>query len=556
MQSIIKSWVKYLIIIGFFGVCLNLIYLALPIYVLVVYDRVLFSFSEATLSTLSVGLLISLVMMGMLKYLRMRILGQVGTSLVQKMIPFVLESMQKDEAGINRQRYTRGLHDLEFLRNAIVQGQIFHILDLPWVLIYLGILFLINPLVGGMATTVVFMAALFQTLLWRLEKKRYTIAEVGFQANADFARTSLYHAELVSVMGMLSPIRDKYQAGYKKVLAVQSEADAIHLRVGTTIRVLYVIAMAAGFGAGAFEFFSNKITIGAIFACVMIIARLIFPFERSLSDMKVSIEAMAAYKRLDHFVSLQEQKTKLSLPVPKGMFAAEGISLALSGRTVLQNISFALEPGETLGILGPSSVGKTCLCKMLLGFWPVTAGKVRLDGAEIAQWPEDELGKYIGYMPQEPELFPASVADNISRLRHVDAEKVVQAAQKAGVHEMILKLPKGYDTLIDQTGKNLSAGQRQLISLARALYDAPRFVVLDEPHSHLDEIGLRMVMHALNNLKQDNITTIVVTDRPALLVNMDKLLVIRDGQVAIYGPGKEVLGQLANRQQPQQAAGV
>jgi ABC-type protease/lipase transport system fused ATPase/permease subunit len=288
----------------------------------------------------------------------------------------------------------------------------------------------------------------------------------------------------------------------------------------------------------------------------MIIARLFYPFERSLSDMKGSIEAMAAYKRLKHFVDTREKETKLSLPVPEGKFDVEAITLALNGRTIVHNISFALEPGETLGVFGPSSAGKTSLCRVLLGIWPALAGKVRLDGAQIAQWPGDELGKYVGYMPQEPELFQASVARNISRLMEADSEKVVKAAQKAGIHEMILKLPQGYDTKIDATGKNLAAGQRQLISLARALYGDPKFVVMDEPHTHLDDLGLKMLFHALNNLRQEKITTIVVTDRPALLANMNKLLLIKEGQVAMYGPGKEVLNQLANRQQPQQAAGA
>jgi ATP-binding cassette, subfamily C, bacterial EexD len=556
MQTLIKSWVKPFIIVWIFGVCINLIYLALPIYIMIVYDRVLYSFSKATLSTMSVGVLISLVMMGLLEYFRMRMLGQAGNSLAQKMMPFVLKSIYRNAAGINRQGYIRGLYDLEFLRNTIVQGQIFYIFDLPWVLIYLGILYFIHPLIGGVATAVIFMSAFFQILLRKLEQKRFTIADVAFQANAEFARISLRQAEPAAVMGITSPLKERYQDGYHKVLAVQSEADIFYSGIGTAVRFLHVIALAAVFGAGAFAFFSEEITAGAIFASVLIIARLFYPFERSLSDMKVSIEAMAAYKRLNHFVSWEEQKTQLSLPVPQGKFEAEGITLALNDKTVLHNISFALEPGETLGIVGPSSVGKTSLCKVLLGIWPAAAGKVRLDGAEIAQWPEDDFGKYVGYMPQEPELFPASVAENISRLLEVDSEKVVKAAQKAGIHEMILKLPRGYDTKIDQTGKNLSAGQRHLIALARALYDDPRLVVLDEPHAHQDDLGLRFVLQALNTLKQENITTIVVSDRSNLIMSMDKILVIKDGQVAKYGPVKEVLGQLASGQQPQQASGV
>jgi len=556
MQTMIKSWLKYFIIVAFFGVCSNLIYLALPIYMMVVYDRVLFSFSMATLATMIVGVLISLMMMALIDYFRMRMTGQMGNILVEKLTPYVLKSFHRGAAGINRQGYSRGLDDLERLRNAIVQGHILHILDLPWVLIFLGILFFIHPLVGGVATAIVCMVAFFQGLLGVLEKKRHVIADVAYQANADFARTCLQHAELVSGMGLLPRIRERYQERDNKILILRSETDTFHAGIGSVVRFLQLTALAAVFGSGVYVFFSDKITTGAIFALVMISARIFSPFERNLADMKAAIESIAAYKRLHQFVSLQEEKQKLSLPVPAGRFEVASVSLPLNGKAVLQNISFSLEPGESLGISGPSSAGKTSLCKVLLGIWTAMAGKVRLDGAEIAQWPEDELRKYVGYMPQEVELFPVSVAENIARLMKVDSEKVVQAAQRAGVHEMILKLPQGYDTKIDQTGKNLAAGQRQLISLARALYDDPKLVVLDEPHTHLDDQGFSMVLHAVHSLKQQNITTIVVTDRSNLLIRLDKLMVMHEGQVALYGPGKDVLSQLANKQKNQQATGV
>jgi len=556
MQTMMKSWLNYFLIVGVFGVCSNLIYLALPIFMMIVYDRVLYSFSMATLATMVVGVLISLLAMGLIEYFRLRMLSQIGNDLARTVAPMALQSLFKGATGVNRQPYGRGLDDLELLRSAIVQGQIVTVLDLPWVVIFLGILFFIHPLIGGVATLMVLMAAFFHMLLAVLEKKRHIIADVAFHANGDFTRTCLAHADLVAGLGLLPRIKERYLERYHKVLALRTMAEAYHAGIGSVIRFLHLMGLAAVFGAGVYVFFSDKITSGAILAVVLISFRIFYPFERSLADMKAAIEAMAAFKRLQHFISMEEPKTKLSLPVPKGKFEAEALSLALNGKTVVHNISLTLQPGETLGILGPSSAGKTSLCKLLLGIWPASVGKVRLDGAEIAQWPEVELRQYVGYMPQEPELFPVSVAENIARLMTVDSKKVVKAAQKAGVHEMILKLPQGYDTKIDQTGKNLAAGQRQLISLARALYDDPKLVVLDEPHTHLDDLGFSMVLHALHNLKQEQITTIVVTDRSNLLVHLDKLLVMNEGQTALYGPGQEVLNQLANRQQPQQAAGV
>lgn len=556
MQQIIKSWVRYFIFVGVFGLCINLIYLSLPIYMMVIYDKVLFSFSTASLFTLATGVMICLVIMALIDYCRTRMLGQVGNDLAQKMMPYVFKSMHADAAGINRSGYARGLGDLELLRDALVRGHVVNILDLPWVLVYLAVLYFIHPMMGFVGIGGVFLITMFQLLLRRIETKRYTVADVMFQAGADFAGNCLRHAQLISGLGMFSAAMEQYRARYEKSLAESSGADAFHAAFGTVIRLLQVTVVVAVFTTGAFVFFADEITGGGIFAGVIIIARLFCPFEHSLLNMKSAVEAVAAYKRLRQFVNTQKAKPKLSLPPPEGRFSAESVALSINSRAVFYNISLALEPGETLGILGPSASGKTCLCKVLLGIWPALKGKVRLDGAQLFQWPEEELGQYLGYMPQTPELFPGSVAENISRFEEVNSEKIVSAAQRAGVHEMILKLPQGYETRIDQTGENLAAGQRQLICLARALYGNPKFVILDEPHAHLDDLGLRMVLVALNNLKQENVTTIVVSDRPNLIMNMDKLLVIKEGQTAMYGPGKEVLTKLANNKQSQQAAGV
>ena len=556
MQQIIKSWVRYFIFAGAFGLCTNLIYLALPIYMMVIYDKVLFSFSTASLFTLATGIMISLVIMALIDYCRARMLAQAGDDLVRRMMPYVFKSMQADAAGIQRSGYTRGLWDLELLRDAFVRGHLLNVLDLPWVLVYLAVLYMIHPTMGFVAMGGVVLITLFQLLLKRIETKRYTVADVTFQAGVDFAANCLHHAQLISGLGMFSAAMAQYRARYEKSLAERSGADAFHAAFGTVIRLLQVVGVVAVFTTGAFVFFADEITGGGIFAGVIIMARLFYPYERSLLSMKSAVEAAAAYKRLKQFVNTQDAKPKLSLPPPEGRFSAESVALSINSRTVLFNISLALEPGETLGIIGPSASGKTCLCKVLLGIWPPLAGKVRLDGAELSQWPEEELGQYLGYMPQTSELFPGSVAENISRFEQIDSEKVVSAARRAGVHEMILKLPQGYETRIDQTGKNLAAGQRQLISLARALYGDPKFVILDEPHTHLDDLGLRMVLTALNNLKQEQVTTIMVSDRPNLIMNMDKLLMIKEGQTAMYGPGKEVLTKLANNKQSQQAAGV
>lgn len=557
MQKLIKPLFRYSVIVTVFGVAIHLIYLAVPLYMMIVYDRVLFSFSQATLATMIVVVILSLSSIGLIDYCRSKMLGQIANNLTGQLSPLVLRGMLQNATGLNQQWYSRGLFDLESIRDVILHGRLLPFFDLPWVLIYLGILLFIHPLIGGVTTGMLFLIVIFQGLLWIFEKDKITIADVVFQNQSYLAsRNILHHAELVSAMGLLPSLDEAYRAGYTKILALRSESETFYAGIGALLRFLHGAILVVVFGTGAYVFFSEKISTGAIFAVVMVTARLLLPFERNFWDMHAAIKALAAYKRLHHFFNQLSGHTKLSLPSPEGKFVAENVSLATHGKVLVQNVTFAVPPGESVGITGPSGAGKTSLCKMLLGIWPATAGKIRLDDAEIDQWPEQELRQHIGYMPQEPELFPATIAENIARLQQVDSDKVVKAAQRAGVHEIILQLAQGYDTRIDLTEKNLSAGQRQLISLARAFYDEPKLVILDEPHTHLDDVGLKILRQALTNLKNDGVTTIAVTDRTNLLVNMDKILVMRDGQVALFGPSQAVFNQLANKQQSLQAAGA
>ncbi len=556
MQKKMKLRPGYFIMAAVFSFCANVIYLSVPVYMMIVYDKVLYSFSRSTLYSLSLGLLIALLAMVVVGYLKYRILARAGDRLVQEMEPFVMETMRADAAGTQPAGYTRGLYDLETVRNAAAKGQLFAFLDLPWVVVYLAVLAIIHPLLGMLAMAAVFLAIVFQMLLAAAEKRRYTAADAGFCANVEFAKNCLSRAGLLTGMHMLPALIRLYGQRRHRAEATRSGADALYAWIGAVIRLIQLAGPVAVFGAGVFVFFEEQITAGAIVAGLVISLRLFFVLEQRLSGMKSSIEAAAAMRRLRAFVDVRPAAQKLSLPAPKGQFAAQGITLALGGKPVLYNISFDLVPGEMLGILGPSSAGKTCLCRVLLGIWPPSAGKIRLDGAEISQWPEQELAGYVGYLAQEPVLFPVTAAQNIARLQEPDPEKVVAAAKKAGVHEMILTLAKGYDTMMEGPGTNLSAGQRQGLCLARALYGDPKVLVLDEPHTHLDDQGLQTLLHCMEGLKQSAVTTVVVSDRPKILMNMDKLLMIKEGRAAMYGPAKEVLAQLSNRQPPRQAAGV
>lgn len=557
MQQLIRTWTKYMIFAGIFTTAFNLIYLAVPLYMLVVHDRVLFSFSTATLYTLGAGLVISLAVMAALEYMRNRIMIQAGNDLVQQMTPRVVTSMQADAGALAPQGYTRGLADLEQLRDAVVQGRFFRFLDLPWILVYLFVLYLMHPLVGITAVAGVFMAAAFQFLLKQLETKRYTLSDAGSAANRALVSQAMGCGELVSSMGLARHLAQKFQRRDAGVQDLKSRAERFHAGIGAVIHFVHLVFLTGVFTAGTWVFFNDEITVGGMFAAVMIAVRIMMPLEKGLSDIKAAIDAVNASKRLKQFVGQAKRAEKTVLPEPAGKIQVQGLSLSVPGKVLLNNIHLDLAPGQMLGVIGPSDAGKTVLCRVLAGIWPPGAGEFRLDGATIDQWPEHDLGRYIGYMPQEPDLLPGTVAQNIARFAEKNDAQVIRAAETAGVHDMILQLPQGYETRVVQTGRHLSAGRRQLISLARALYGLPRLVVMDDPHTFLDEAGLRILQQVLDTLKKERITTVMVTDRPAMLKTMDKLLVIKNGQTALYGPTTDVMAQLANRAQPQhQTAGV
>lgn len=544
MNYLIKAWIKYFIIVGLFGLCMHLITLVLPLYVMVVYDRVLFSASQATLYSLALGVLISLLVMALLDYLRQRMLIQAGQGLAREIMPPALQAL----SGTETTGYSRGLADLETLRRAVVQGHLLTVLDTPWIVGYLIVLYLLHPLPGLVAAGAVLLVVLLRLVLGRLLRTRMAAADTAGSANADFAMASLGQTDPVQGLGLGPRLTGIILHRQQQVLATQAGADTLLALVGTLMRFLILALVAAVFTAGVRAFFMEQITTGVLVASTLIAMFLGQYLARSLADLPQAIGARVAWRRIRQYLKPQVEPARLSLPEPQGHLQVENLTLALQGRLILQNISLDLAPGTSLGIIGPSSAGKTSLCRALLGLWPLAAGKVRLDGAELNQWPPAERGRFIGYLPQITTLFSVSVAENISRLAPSDtddrATAVIEAARKTGIHDPILQLPQGYDTLVEGTGRNLSASQAQRIALARALYGNPRLVILDRPHTHLDDSGLKQLTQTLQQLKAEGVTILVVTDRPSLLGNMDQLLVLKEGRMSLYGPTREVYQQL------------
>ena len=549
MRDILRYGFKQFAFISFLGMGINLIYLMVPIYIMVVYDRVLYSFSTPTLVTLSLLTLFSLIIMGILEYIRSRMLLQAGIGMEQKILPHVLSTMHNNAIAIDKPGYTRGLQDLMLFGEAVTNFRVFRFLDLPWVAVYLVFLYFIHPIIGLVATAGLGMVAFFQLLLRILNKKRYATSSAAVAAGSHFLSATIRNAELIAAMGMLDDVTDKYSRTDRRIRRNRYGAESNRCTISAVKATLQGLFIAGLFGTGTYLFFSHEITVGIIFAAVIILTRLFAPLDLSFESIKSSIEALAAYKRLTHFLDMKEPSDTLSLPRPEGKLQAENITLAVQNRTLLRNISFQLEPGETLGIIGPAAAGKTSLVRVILGIWPPLEGKMRLDGAEIGQWKREDLGQHLGYLPQDTEFFQGTIGENISRLKKIDSEKVIAAARKAICHDLILKLPHGYDFMIDGTGKNLSCSQRQQIALARALYDDPQVVVMDEPHLNLDDVGFKALLTTLQILKKEKKSVVIVTDRPNLLANTDKLLMIKDGQVAMFGPSREILAKLTNHQQ-------
>lgn len=552
MNIMVKSWFRYFIFVCFFGIGINMLYLSIPLYLMVVTDKVLFSFSIPTLAALTTGILFTLGVMGILTYLRSRLLVKAGSYLEKELTPHVLATMHADAAHAAGTAYDRGLEDLECIKDAVHTARILVLIDLPWVIIYFALLYLMHPVVAAVAACGFFISGMFYLLVRILCRPRYVSADSVFAANKSFVAETLDNAEFVSGMGLLPEIIQRYRAKQEKAGAMTAGAESFRAAADAVIAFISAVTIAGVYGAGAYLFFAHHITAGFMLAVVFVTARLFAPLGMNLAGLRQSLQAAAAYNRLKKYVNTSKKKPSIQLPRPEGRLTVENAVLVLNGRQQLQNISFGLEPGEALGIIGPMGSGKSLLLKLILGIWAPTAGKVRLDGADTAQWDREDLGPYIGYVPQRTDLFSGRVDDNIARLKAIDSEQVIKASKKAFVHEMVLGLPNGYDTLVGNAGDTLSQGQCRRIAFARALYGDPKLVVMDRPNSDLDEEGMRALLQAMEGMKNEKTTLVMVTENPNLLVNTDKILFLKDGQVVMFGPAKEVLTKLKTKQPVQQ----
>jgi PrtD family type I secretion system ABC transporter len=461
----------------------------------------------------------------------------------------VLDGMIRGSSGPIKRSYQQGCSDISLLRNYFNNQGIYALFDAPFAPFYLLLIYFFHPGLGLLATCGAVLAVSMNVLQDRLTRKRIVAANVDNNKNRRFVDTMIRNAEVVNAMGMAGNIYNRFEQTNRSVIVNQTVASRFAGMTQSGLKVIQTSMNVLIYGLGAYYVLTEGFDPGIMIAASVIMGQAISPLMRAVQSAKSTVQAREAYKRVHGFCAfLDARPEKMSLPVPRGRIVAEHLFFGIAGKLILRNVSFQLEPGDFLGLIGPNGAGKTTLSRILLGIWPTGAGSVRLDGVEMSSWDQDELGRYVGYLPQEIELFPGTVAENIARLGPVDEQGVEDAARAADIHDFIVKtLPEGYQTRIyGEEGLVFSGGQKQRIGLARALYSNPTLLILDEPNSNLDEQAEANLIATLNRLRAEQKTTcVVITHTMSLLDVANKVLMLDNGMVGLFGPKNEVLEKLA-----------
>jgi ATP-binding cassette subfamily C exporter for protease/lipase len=558
IQQALQIFKRTFITIGVFSAITNMLALVPSLYMMQVYDRVLASQNELTLAMITVLMFGAYLMLGALEMIRSFVLVRVGARfdmMMNKRVYTAAFEQNLKQAGGNA---GQAMSDLTSVRQFLTGSALFAFFDAPWFPIYLAVIFLFQVPLGFFAlggTVILIALAIVNERITRKPLKEANSLSV--EAN-NIATNNLRNAEVIESMGMLPNLMSRWFKVHSKFLNLQADASNKAGVITAATKFVQMSLQSLVLGLGALLVIEGKMSGGMMIAASILVGRAMQPVQQVIGAWKSVSSTRSAYDRL---VTILENNPKRSngmqLPKPQGALSVEAVTAAPPGvkNPSVRNVSFALNPGDVLGIIGPSGSGKSTLARLLIGVWPAMMGKVRLDGADIYQWNKAELGPHIGYLPQAIELFSGTVSDNIARFGDVDPAKVVAAAQRAGVHEMILHLPEGYDTKLGEGGAGLSGGQKQRLALARAMYNDPAVIVLDEPNSNLDDVGEQALVKAVLELRAQGKTIVLITHRMSALSASTKLLVLRDGQVQMFGPTAKVIAAMneANQQQAQLA---
>jgi ATP-binding cassette, subfamily C, bacterial exporter for protease/lipase len=542
--------------VGIFSAIINLMLLVPSLYMLQVYDRVLTSRNETTLLMLTIMVLGAFLFMSALEFVRSFVLIRVGAQLDMKLNKRIYTAAF--EANLKKAGGNAGqaLQDLTTIRQFLTGNALFAFFDAPWFPIYLAVIFLFSPSLGVFALCGTIILIALAIINESISKKPLAEASSMSIAASNLATNNLRNAEVIEAMGMLPNLMGRWFKLHGKFLQLHANTSEKAGIIAATTKFVRVSLQSLILGFGALLVLDGKITAGMMIVSSILMGRTLNPVEQLIGVWKNWDSTRSAYKRLNDLLEANPlRKSTMSLPKPTGKLSIEAVTAAPPGGivAVIKNLSFSLAPGDVLGVIGSSGAGKSSLARLLVGVWPAAAGHVRLDGADVYHWNKDELGPSIGYLPQDIELFAGTVSENIARFGEIDAEKVVAAAKITGVHEIILQLAQGYDTLLGDGGAGLSGGQKQRIGLARAMYDDPSLLVLDEPNSNLDEVGEQALVKAVTEFRKRGKTVVLITHRSSALGTTNKLLLLRDGTTQAFGPTAQVLADLAKAVQEQQA---
>jgi len=548
-----KSCRPNLLAVVFFSAFINVLMLVAPLYMLQVYDRVLMSKSYVTLIALTVIALGCLVVYGILEFVRSRILIRTGLKLDEYLNERVFRVIFKASIGSSADTSAQALRDTDTIREFLSGGAVIAFCDAPWVPLFILAGFLLHPWLGMVSLAgaiVIFTLALFNEI-----STRGLMGEASGKSLAatHYASTSLRNAEVVHALGMISSVMNIWGHRHSEGLVLQSRASDRAGMFLATSRFIRMALQVVILGVGAYLAVRGDITPGTMIAGSIIMGRALAPVEMGVSQWRTFVFTRNAYRRLSEIMAGNDiPDTPMPLPELIGEVTIDKLIVIPPGAEtpVLMNISLSVTPGTALGLIGPSGSGKSSLARALVGVWRPHAGSIRYDGAELTQWDPEQLGPYLGYMPQDVELFSGTVADNISRFQQADSTTVVEAALKAGVHELILEFPDGYNTQLGENGYALSGGQRQRIALARALYGNPKVLILDEPNANLDTEGEQALAEALNKAKEAGQAIVVISHRASLLSIVDNVAVLKDGVLLRFGKRDSVLAELNQKSKP------
>ena len=557
LRSTLWTFRREFLMVGLYSAVSNLLMLTPTMYMLQVYDRVLVSHSELTLVAISLICLFLFAIMAISDWTRSRLLVRAGIRLDEQLGTRVFNASFEAYLGSSGTNPSRAFADLMQVRQFLTGQGIFAFFDAPWAPIYIAVTFFLHPLLGVLA---IIFACVQLALAWFGHHQTVLPAEAASKAGSDvtlYVQGKLRNAEVLESMGMVRNLRERWRERHQNYLARNGAAHAINSRVTAWSKFIRYSQQSLSLGAGALLVVDGQMTAGGMIAANVLMSRALAPIDQLVSSWRSFVSARAAFGRLEALLQeFPERDPALSRVAPTGQLTLREVFAGATGRPtpILKNIGFSVPAGAVVAVLGPSGSGKSTLARTMVGIWPQVTGEVLLDGLPVDSWNRIELGPHLGYLPQDVELFQGTIAENIARFSEIDSLKVIEAARCAGLHEMILRFPNGYDTQIGEAGGFLSGGQRQRIALARAVYGDPALVVLDEPNANLDDAGEAALMNTVMQLKAKGKTVFLITHRPNAIGAADWLLLLKDGELVANGPRDQVIAALQSTQRPQPPA--